>query len=71
MTFSEDEVFAIVEQLDEQCWQCFEGTITSPTNQPCDLCAGTGRLLTDAGEKLLDFIKRNWKRLEPQRTDQP
>jgi hypothetical protein len=57
-----DDIF---DGLDESCWKCFEGKVLT-TNQTCDICAGTGRLLTSAGEKLLDFISRNWKRLEPQ-----
>jgi hypothetical protein len=62
-----DDIF---DGLDEKCWQCFEGKVLA-TGQTCDICAGTGRLLTEAGEKLLDFIRRNRKRLYEQGTTQP
>lgn len=52
--------------LDRPCWQCGGSgrfALNSPTND-CDVCYGTGYQPTGAGIELLNFLRRQHKRIE-------
>ncbi len=49
------ELFGVL--LDSACDVC--GGKGFSGNRKCDVCYGTGRTLTDAGESLLGFISRH------------
>lgn len=53
MTFSEDEIYEIVQLLDVPCWRC------GGVGGECDACDGNGYRLTAAGAALLKFIRRH------------
>ena len=57
--------------LDEVCWCCEGGTVdpSKPeyvnakpffTGGVCDICRGTGYKLTDAGQAVMDLVKRHY-----------
>jgi len=65
MTFSEDEVSAIIGQLDEPRWNCVQGKINSAfrtKDGECQVCDGSGYTLAEAGAALLEFIRRHAQR---------
>ena len=57
------ELTDIFGSLDEKCWKCYQGKVLE-TGQSCDICQGSGYLLTEAGDLLIDFIRRNRKRID-------
>jgi RecJ-like exonuclease len=49
-------------QLDAECWQC--GGSGKYVTADCDICYGTGYQPTRAGIDLLNFLRRQQRRIE-------
>lgn len=65
-----EQVAEIFKQLDVECYNCDSkgfirrtGHNTSWT-EDCDVCYGTGYQVTGAGVELLNFLRRQKKRIE-------
>lgn len=58
--------------LDNECWSCEEGATPISTNDDgsCHLCDGTRRILTSAGDELIEFIARHWDKIQAARERQ-
>jgi DnaJ-class molecular chaperone len=53
------DLYDLLEQLEELCPICNgHGFLKTKRNANCEECKGTGRSLTIAGTKLLDFISK-------------
>jgi len=57
-------------QLEEECWNCEGGKLTSKTHTHpiffnvygiCEHCEGTGYILTPVGEAIMKLVKRHRK----------
>jgi DnaJ-class molecular chaperone len=53
-------------QFEHECFKCYgRGTHTGST---CLVCDGTGRLLTDLGERLMEFLEhQGFTRTQPRK----
>jgi DnaJ-class molecular chaperone len=62
MTIDFDDAEQVMKHLDTECWQC--GGSGKRVASDCDVCYGTGYQPTRAGIELLNFLKRQGKRVE-------
>lgn len=65
MQFETKDIELIFESLDRSCWQC--QTSGKYGKDDCDICYGTGFTPTGAGIQLLNFLRRQQKRIERER----
>lgn len=48
---------AVIEiEFERECFKCY-GTAAWMPDESCDACGSTGRVATDLGEKLLEFLE--------------
>lgn len=57
-----EDVLEVFKHLDVTCWQC-NGSGKALAHE-CDVCHGTGYQPTGAGIELLNFLRRQKKRIE-------
>ena len=67
MKVTEDDAEEIMTHLDRECWQCGGSgkiPIAPDGGRDCDICYGTGYQPTRAGIELLNFLRRQKKRIK-------
>ena len=53
------KLYGQVIELEKECeWCDGRGTQFSGQSEPCEMCGGTGRIPTENGETILDFVRR-------------
>lgn len=66
-----EQIAEIFKYLDVECYNCGgsgKAGVLRHGNQPdCDICYGTGYQPTGAGIELLNFLRRQQKRIERER----
>lgn len=52
-------------KFDAPCWSCTNGATVMPDDSGvCMICDGTGRMTTEAGDELIEFIVRHWAQIK-------
>ena len=62
MAIDNSDAEQVMKHLDAECWQC--GGSGKHLAHDCDTCYGTGYQPTRAGIELLNFLKRQWRRIQ-------
>ena len=62
MKLTDEDVEEIFSRLDGECWSCHNNPGFTPAipgeDNTCGICRGRGRVLTDAGHQLREFLHR-------------